>query len=115
MCPMSSAGTASLRSPDRRKHRRHPLSTTIQFYHAPSQREIPARSIDISTGGMLMYVPAATPAQPGQPICLSIGGGDRPEFAVNGEEPIDATIVRVNRHALLRTGYLAIGVKFAHA
>ena len=106
MCPKPSV--------DRRQYQRHPLSTTVAFYHGPSQREFPGRSVDISTGGMLMYVPAATPVQPGQPIRLTIGGG-RPEFAVSGDKPVDATIVRVDRHKLLSMGHIAVGVRFAQA
>lgn len=102
-------------SVDRRQHRRYPLSTTVAFYHGPSQRDFPGRSVDISTGGMLMYVPAATPVQPGQPIRLTIGGGGRPEFAVPSDKPVDATIVRVDRHKLLSMGHIAVGVKFALA
>ena len=100
------------KSADRREHQRYPLATSVQFYHGPSQREFPARSIDISAGGMLMYVPAATPVQPGQAIRLKVGGIGRPEFAGLDENPVDATVIRVNRRALLAGGYLAVGVRF---
>jgi len=101
-------------SADRRQHQRYPLATSVQFYHGPSQREFPGRCIDISHGGMLMYVPAKTPVQPGHPIRLSVGSVSRPEFAGLSETPLEATIVRVNRNALLAAGYVAVGVRFAH-
>lgn len=101
--------------PERRKHQRYPLATSVEFHHGPSQRSFPARCVDISAGGMLMYVPAATPVQPGHPVQVTIGSVSRPEFAGLSERPVDATIVRVDRQALLSAGHLAVGLRFAHA
>ena len=98
---------------DRRRHRRYPLPTSVQFYHGPTQRELPGRCVDISSGGMLMYVPASSPVRPGQPLRLTVGSVNRPEFAGLSESPIEATIVRVDRNALLKAGHLAVGVRFA--
>jgi len=100
---------------ERRKHQRHPLATSVQVFHGPSGRDFPGRCLDISAGGLKMYVPAATPVQPGHPIRLTLGAVSRPEFAGLGDKPIDGTIVRVDRDALLKTGHLAVGVKFAMA
>lgn len=100
---------------DRRKYPRYPLPTSVQFYHGPSQRDYPGRCVDISLGGLLMYVPAAAPVQPGQPIRIAVGGVPRPEFARLGGQPVDATIVRVNRMSLFSEGHLAVGVRFAEA
>jgi c-di-GMP-binding flagellar brake protein YcgR len=99
-------------SAEKRKHARHPLTTSVQFYHGPSQRTFPGRCADISTGGLMMYVPAAAPVQPGQPIRLTIGSLNRPEFARLSERPIGATIIRVDRQSLLKSGHLAVGVRF---
>ena len=66
---------------DRRRHQRYPLATSLQFYHGPSQRDFPGRCVDISKGGMLMYVPAGVPIRPGDPVRLTLGGVGRPEFA----------------------------------
>jgi len=101
--------------PERRKHQRYPLATSVEFHHGLSQRSFPARCVDISAGGMLMYVPAATPVQPGHPVRVTVGSVSRPEFAGLSERPVDATIVRVNRQALLSAGHLAVGLRFAHA
>jgi len=106
------AGTPST---DRRRHQRYPLATGVQFYHGPTQREFPGRCVDISDGGMLMYVPAKLPVQPGQPIRLTVGTVSRPEFSALSEKPLDATIVRVDRHKLLSMGHIAVGVRFASA
>jgi hypothetical protein len=62
-----------------------------------------------------MYLPATTPVQPGHPIRLTLGAVSRPEFAGLGARPIDGTIVRVDRDALIKTGRLAVGIKFAQA
>jgi len=102
-------------SEDRRKHPRFPLATSVQFYHGPSQRDFPGRCVNISLGGMKMYVPAATPVQPGQPIRLALGSVSRPEFSRLGHGPLQATIVRVDRMAMIEEGDLAIGVRFAQA
>lgn len=100
---------------ERRKHARYPLTTGVQFYHEPSQRDLPARCADISEGGMKMYVPAATPIKPGDSVYLTLGALGRPEFARLGDKPLSASIVRVDRQALLEGGHLAVGVRFMGA
>ena len=107
----------SMMPPDdeRRAHPRYPLATSAEFYHGPTQRDFPARCVNISEGGMLMYVPAHTPVQPGHPVRVGVGGINRPEFAPLGAAPVDATIVRVDRRKLIREGHLAVGVRFAEA
>jgi c-di-GMP-binding flagellar brake protein YcgR len=102
-------------SKERRAYPRFPLTTSVGFYHGPSHRDFPARCIDISRGGMLMYVPATTPVQPGQPVRLAVGSVSHPDFARLGRKPLDAVIVRVDRGALLAEGHLAVGVRFAEA
>ena len=57
---------------DRRVHPRHPLTESVEFFHAPTKRNFPAFCRDISHGGMLMYVPAATPVAPGQSVSLRL-------------------------------------------
>ena len=99
-------------SSDRRRHARHPLATTVQFYHGPSRRQFPARSVDISHGGMLMYVPASVPVTPGQAIQLTIGSHGRPELAELSNRPLNATVVRVDRRKLMDLGHLPVGVRF---
>jgi len=100
-------------SAERRRHQRYPLATSIDFFHGPSRRDFPARCVDISEGGMLMYVPAKTPVQAGQPIRLNLQGVTRPDVGHMAEEPMDATVVRVDRQKLLSIGHVAVGVKFA--
>ncbi|MBS3820981.1 MAG: hypothetical protein GVY16_08790 [Planctomycetes bacterium] len=46
---------------ERSQHQRHPLITSVLFYHGPSHREFPGRCVDISNGGLQMCVPAASP------------------------------------------------------
>ena len=100
---------------ERRRHARYPMTTTMPFYHGPSQREFPGRCSDVSAGGMLMYVPAATPVRVGQGIRLNVGSLGRPELAQLSQRQVNATIVRVERQKLLTKGHIAIGVQFAQA
>jgi len=96
---------------DRRQHVRRPLAVSVQFHHAPSRREYPGRCVDVSEGGMLMYVPAATPVKAGHAIRVAIPPTS-PGQTDNGYQPVEATVVRVDRHAMLSMGHLAVGVKF---
>jgi len=99
-------------STERRRHRRHPLPTSIQFYHGPSQRDYPGRCVNVSSGGMLMYVPPNVPIQVGHPIRLSTASMHRPEFAGLCGESVDATVTRVDRGKYL-SGQLGVAVRFA--
>ena len=98
---------------DRRKHVRYPLATTVEFYHGPSRRSYPARSANVSQGGMLMFLPVSAPVAPGEPIRLTVGGHNRPEFGALSERPLDATIVRVDRYKMLKSSHLPVGVRFS--
>ena len=91
------------------------MVTGVQFHHATSRNDFPGRCVNISRGGLMMYVPAATPIQSGHTVRLSVGSVHRPEFAPLSEQPIEATVVRVDRRALLTSGHLGVGVKFAEA
>lgn len=97
---------------ERRKHPRHTLHTRVQFHHYASQRGFPARCVDISHGGMLMYAPAITPVAAGDSLRVTLAAVDQPELAELGERPLDASVVRVGRDALLTAGHLAVALKF---
>lgn len=97
---------------DRRKHPRCPHSTSLEFYHEPSERQFPGRCVDVSAGGLMMYVPASTPVQPGHNVRMSSSGLSRPELAGLDTDDINGTVVRVDRSALLRMGHIAVGIRF---
>ena len=97
---------------NRRLHARRPLAASLEFSHDAAGRQYVGRCVDVSKGGLLMYVPATTPVQVGQSLQLAVGGVYRPEFAVLGDEPKMAEVVRVDRHALLTMGHVAVGLKF---
>jgi len=99
-------------SADRRRHARHPLPTSVRFSHEPSRREFPGRCVDISKGGMLMYVPASAPVKPGDSICLTLASVSRPEFANMGDGPVEASVVRADRKAMLSIGNIIVGLRF---
>ena len=100
---------------ERRRHPRYPLATNMQFHHGPSRREVPARSVDISAGGIRMYVPVSAPVRPGQPVRMNMGAICRPELIGTDRKSVDGTIVRVDRSRLTTTGYMSIGIRFAAA
>lgn len=85
----------------------------IQFYHGPSQREFPGRTVNVSRTGTLMQVPATTPLRVGQTIRLNVSVIPHPQFGDFHQDPIDATIVRVDRGSLIATGQVAVGIRFA--
>jgi len=97
---------------ERRTHKRHPLSTGVAFYHGPTQKDFPGRCVNVSSSGMLMYVPPNVPVQVGHPIRLATGSVPRPEFAGLGGKPVDATITRVDRGEYL-SGQLGVAVRFS--
>lgn len=97
---------------DRRKHPRRPMASSLEFYHEPSQKTFPARCVDISPGGLLMYIPAAAPVQVGHAMRITSGLASRPQSQSPREQAIEATIVRVERRPLLSIGSIAVGVQF---
>ena len=97
---------------ERRLYRRYPLTESVEFFHAPTRRNFPASCRDISRGGMLMYVPATTPVAPGQSVRLRVADGLVPPVAELGGQVIHATVVRVDRRALLAGGHVALAVRF---
>ena len=99
-------------SADRRQSPRHPLATTVEMFHEPSRRAYPVRSVDISEGGMLLYLPVSVPVDLGQSVRLTVGSEPRPELHGLGLQPREATIVRVDRKGMLRVGYIPVGVRF---
>ena len=99
---------------ERRRHRRCPLPAAVTLHHFASKLTFRARSVDVSRGGLLIYVPVAAPVAPGQRVALTLAGHNRPEYANLSHGPVAATIVRVDRAKMARLGYLPVGVRFDH-
>jgi len=97
---------------ERRVHRRYPVPTSVHVEHAASERTFPARAVDASCGGMLLYVPATTPVEVGQELRLTMSDVNQPQLVRMTGQYLSAKVRRVDRHALIRTGHLAIGVEF---
>jgi c-di-GMP-binding flagellar brake protein YcgR len=115
----SEAKMSSVPSTDRRHYKRLAMSTLVRLHHVPSDREYPARSVDVSDGGMLMYVPAIAPLALGHRIRIcagSSGNGEGPgRFEADlplAAQPVNGTIVRVDRGKLASIGQILVGVKF---
>ena len=98
---------------ERRRHKRYPLAAGIHFQHGPSQQEFPARTADISDGGLLMKVPATAPLQVGHPLTVHLSEVPGTGWEHYRGEPTPATVVRVDRSTLLNSGHLTVGVRFA--
>jgi hypothetical protein len=100
---------------ERRQHNRIPRVVTLQLRHQPSDRDIPARTLDISDGGMLMCVPATAPVAVGQPVRIQASQDTLPRLPVRtgpcDSDGLEAKIVRVDRNALLTSGQLQIGIR----
>lgn len=122
--------TASL---ERRQHPRHPLCVAVELCHSPTGREYPARSVDVSQGGVLMLIPPTAPIQPGHAVRLTLRYPDKaaeptadrdstsaphePDDTVRPfcrDIPLSAEVVRVDRQQLLASGQLAVAVRFSH-
>ena len=98
---------------ERRIHKRYISTTAIQLDHRPSHRPVPARCKDISRGGMMMLVPGHTPVRPGQAVGILISDDvDHAELSSLSGQDMEATVVRVDRSEFVRTGQLAIGLRF---
>lgn len=97
---------------ERRHSSRFPLSVSVTVHHLPSQRDFPARSVDASQGGMLLYLPAAAPMAPGQQVQVYIPSHQREELAELSERTLQAQVVRVDRQRLPALGYVPVGIKF---
>jgi c-di-GMP-binding flagellar brake protein YcgR len=99
-------------SAERRVAQRYSVPARVQFYHDPTQRDFPGRTVDISSSGMLMYVPATVPVHPGQKVKVCVGVQGPDQLGQLAETPIQGTIVRVDRNPLLAVGNIAVGVQF---
>ena len=97
---------------ERRLSPRYDAATGVRFFHEPTSRDFPGRCVNLSTGGMLMHVPAAVPVRPGQAVRLTLGQVDLPPLAGLSAAEIEARIVRVDRTALLAEGRLAVAIRF---
>jgi c-di-GMP-binding flagellar brake protein YcgR len=84
----------------------------MRFHHVISDREYVGRTVDVSDGGLRMYVPAVAPLRTGQSIRLPLGEVGLPKLAPQGDRTLDARIVRVDRDGLAETGQVLVGVEF---
>ncbi|MCE5327764.1 MAG: PilZ domain-containing protein [Planctomycetaceae bacterium] len=100
---------------ERRVHRRYPLAAGVSFVHAPTRRRFPARCVDISRGGLQIYIPAAAPLKAGQPIRLDLPKVEQGELEELGRQSVDCTVIRVDRSTLIEKGYISVGLQFAQA
>ncbi|MBN1943119.1 MAG: PilZ domain-containing protein [Phycisphaerae bacterium] len=102
---------------ERRRHRRHAYSTNLRFRREDG-KALPARSVDISSGGMLLNVLAHQDLSVGQTITLDLDADDvldvLPDVYLPSSHVLQAAIVRIERGRLSSNGYMSIAVEFAH-
>jgi hypothetical protein len=102
---------------ERRKHKRYPYSANLRFRRQDG-RALPARSVDISSGGMLLNVLAYQDLFAGQTVTLDLDSDDVldifPDVYLPCSHVLQATIVRIERGRLSSNGYMSIAVEFTH-
>jgi len=102
---------------ERRRYTRYAYSTNLRFRREDG-RALPARSVDISSGGMLLNVLAYQDLVPGQTVTLDIDSDDVldtfPDVYLPCSHVLQATIIRIERGRLSSNGYMSIAVEFDH-
>jgi hypothetical protein len=68
--------------------------------------------VDISESGLMMYVPISTPVKAGQTVRLTMSGIKEGKYVSMNDQPMEAMIVRVARHGLLKIGRITVAVEF---
>ena len=98
---------------ERRQHRRYTVQAASRVLHDASGRNFPCQCTDISVGGAYLAVPATMPVRVGHTVRLS--GADHFTEQVTDllGGDLAATVVRVDREALLTTGHVIIAVRFS--
>ena len=96
---------------ERRMHPRELFNTGVTFFLEQAGASYPARTVDLSKGGLLMQVPPAIPAKPGMAVKIS-SNNNLLSHLQNEDDSFAAQIVRVDRNHLLQTGQLEVAVKF---
>ncbi len=92
---------------ERRRHPRQASQASLTLHHAASQRDFPARCLDVSDGGLLAAVPLTMPVRVAQEVEVSAF-----DPQALGEPARRAVVVRVERDRLLRQGQLAVALNF---
>jgi hypothetical protein len=109
--------TKQIEIQERRRHTRHFYSTNLRFRREDG-KALPARSVDISSGGMLLNVLAYQDLFPGQTITLDLDSDDVldtfPDVYLPCCHVLQASIVRIERGRLSSNGYMSIAVEFTH-
>ena len=96
----------------RRRHCRYPVGASADLAHEPSRRAFPCRLADASAGGALVLVPIHAPLRPGHRVVLRPREPLASQLASLTGKAIPATVVRVDRQALLTDGCVGVGIRF---
>ncbi len=103
---------------ERRIHRRYVYPRNLRFRSEASLRKLPARCVNISSGGMLLNIFHHSGLRVGQDVVLSLPTHESPPsfpgLCLPRAGELVATIVRIEREGVKTNGYMRIGVEFAH-
>ena len=101
---------------DRRKHERFPLASSVEVQLAATGKKYPGRSVDVSLGGMLVYLPASAPIVAGQELELTVTPSPAAPAPAGVAGAVartrSARVVRVDRDGLVKLGRLGVAVQF---
>jgi hypothetical protein len=84
----------------------------LRFHHVLSDRDFPARTVDVSDGGLLMQIPATAPLQEGHVLRFPVGEQGLADVTRDDGATMEAKVIRVEHNQLLQTGKLSVGVEF---
>jgi hypothetical protein len=104
---------------EKRRYTRHEYSGNLRFQRCSGGKLMPARSVNVSSGGMLLNVLAGEGLYEGQLILLDLPAHYArlapDDVKLPFLQSVPATIVRIERGDLKTNGYMSIGVRFSHA
>ena len=100
---------------EQRKDARTELTWPVSIWLPEANRFFYSKSVNISKGGVLLYVPMSTPVRPGHVVELNFPrttslAKKRGQFA----RIKSGKVVRVNRKSLFEGGDICVAVKFAN-
>jgi len=98
---------------ERRVHRRYSVQAASRVMHDASGRSFPCQCTDISAGGARLAVPATMPVRVGHTVRVSGADSFTEQVTDLAGGELVADVVRVDREALLTTGYVIVAVRFS--
>jgi hypothetical protein len=103
---------------NRRKHQRFPLASSVEIHLAATGKSYPGRGVDVSQGGMMVYLPASAPVSAGQELDLTVTPSPAAPAPAGVAGAVArkraARVIRVDRDGLVKLGRLGVAVQFTN-